>query len=48
MPIYKIFTLENILCKSNSESRLIQQGGAKLNGKVSDCNYLVIKNDIQK
>ena len=50
MPIYKIFTLENILCKSNSEARrLIQQGGAKLNGKkVSDCNYLVTKNDIQE
>ena len=50
VPIYKIFTLENILCKSNSEARrLIQQGGAKLNGKkVSDCNYLVTKNDIQE
>jgi len=50
MPLYKIFTLEKILCKSNSEARrLIQQGGAKLNGKkISDCNYLVTKNDMQE
>ena len=34
MPLYKIFTIDNILCRSNSEARrLIQQGGAKLNGK---------------
>ncbi len=50
IPIYKFFTLENILCKSNSEARrLIQQGGAKINGeKVSDCNYVVTKNDIKQ
>ena len=50
IPLYKIFTLENILCKSNSEARrLIQQGGAKLNGrKISDCNYVVKNIDIQK
>ena len=49
IPLYKIFTFENILCVSNSEARrLIQQGGAKLNGKkISDCNYLVKNNDIQ-
>ena len=49
IPLYKIFTLENIFCKSNSEARrLIQQGGAKLNGKkISDCNYLVKNNDMQ-
>lgn len=50
IPFYKVFTLENILCKSNSEARrLIQQGGAKLNGiKISDINYLVTKSDIQE
>ena len=50
IPLYKIFTLENILCRSNSEARrLIQQGGAKLNGKkISDCNYLVKNNDVQE
>ena len=50
IPFYKVFTLENILCKSNSEARrLIQQGGARLNGiKISDVNYLVTKNDIQE
>ncbi len=50
IPFYKVFTLENILCKSNSEARrLIQQGGAKLNGiKILDINYLVTKNDIQE
>jgi len=50
IPLYKVFTLQNILCKSNSDARrLIQQGGAKLNGKkVSDCNYIVTKNDIQE
>ncbi len=50
IPFYKVFTLENILCKSNSEARrLIQQGGAKLNGiKISDINYLITKNDIQE
>ncbi len=50
IPLYKVFTLQNILCKSNSDARrLIQQGGAKLNGKkISDCNYIVTKNDIQE
>ena len=50
IPIYKIFTAKNILCKSNSDARrLIKQGGAKLNGKrISDSNYLVTKDDIQE
>ncbi len=49
IPLYKIFSLENILCKSNSDARrLIQQGGAKLNGKkIDDYNYSVTKKDIQ-
>ncbi len=49
-PVYKIFALNNILCKSNSDARrLIQQGGAKLNGKkILDYNYLVTRADIQK
>ena len=49
IPLYKIFSLENILCKSNSDARrLIQQGGAKLNGKkIDDYNYFVTKKDIQ-
>ncbi len=50
IPLYKIFALDSILCKSNSEARrLIQQGGAKLNGKkISDFNYLVSKKDIKE
>ncbi len=50
IPLYKILTLQNILCKSNSDARrLIQQGGAKLNGKkISDCNYIVKESDIQE
>ena len=49
-PVYKIFALNNILCKSNSDARrLILQGGAKLNGKkILDYNYLVTSADIQK
>ena len=32
--IYKILTIENILCQSNSDARrLISQGAAKINGK---------------
>ena len=50
MPLYKIFSLEKVLCKSNSDARrLILQGGAKLNGKkISDHNYSITKKDIQK
>ncbi|PPR24692.1 MAG: Tyrosine--tRNA ligase [Alphaproteobacteria bacterium MarineAlpha9_Bin4] len=50
IPIYKIFSLEKILCKSNSDARrLIQQGGAKLNGKkISNYNYIINKQDIQE
>ena len=50
VPIYKVFSLEKVLCKSNSDARrLIQQGGAKLNGKkISDYNYPITKKDIQK
>ena len=48
IPLYKIFVLERVLCKSNSEARrLIEQGGAKLNGKkVDNFNYCVTKKDI--
>ena len=48
IPLYKIFVLEKVLCKSNSEARrLIEQGGAKLNGKkVDNFNYCVTKKDI--
>ena len=36
--IYKVLTIENILCQSNSDARrLISQGAAKINGKkISD------------
>ena len=49
IPLYKIFSLDKILCKSNSDARrLIQQGGAKINGrKIEDFNYSVKKKDIQ-
>ena len=48
MQIYKIFTIDEILCKSNSDARrLIEQGAAKINGKkILDFNYLVTKKDI--
>ena len=48
--IYKIFTINNILCQSNSDARrLILQGAAKINGKkISDYNYLVTKKDLLK
>ena len=43
IPFYKVFTLENILCKSNSEARrLIQQGGAKLNGDIQENKSILI------
>lgn len=43
IPAYKIFSLNEILCKSNSDARrLIQQGGAKINGeKITDFNKLI-------
>ena len=46
--IYKIFTIENILCQSNSDARrLISQGAAKINGKkISDFNYLITEKDL--
>ncbi len=49
LPVYKIFSLNTILCKSNSDARrLIQQGGAKLNGKkIYDYNYLITKKDLK-
>ncbi len=48
--IYKLFCIENILCKSNSDARrLISQGAAKINGnKIESYNYLVTKKDIQR
>ena len=49
IPLYKVFSLDRILCKSNSDARrLIKQGGAKINGKkIEDFNYSVTKKDIQ-
>ena len=46
--IYKVFTIENILCQSNSDARrLISQGAAKINGKkISDFNYLITEKDL--
>ena len=46
--IYKILTIENILCQSNSDARrLISQGAAKINGKkISDFNYLITEKDL--
>ena len=46
--IYKVLTIENILCQSNSDARrLISQGAAKVNGKkVSDFNYLITEKDL--
>ena len=46
--IYKVLTIENILCQSNSDARrLISQGAAKINGKkVSDFNYLITEKDL--
>ncbi len=47
---YKVFCLDSILCKSNSDARrLINQGAAKINGKkISDFNYLISTKDIEK
>jgi tyrosyl-tRNA synthetase len=46
--IYKMLTIENILCQSNSDARrLISQGAAKINGKkISDFNYLITEKDL--
>ena len=46
--IYKVLTIENILCQSNSDARrLISQGAAKINGKkISDFNYLITEKDL--
>ena len=46
--IYKILTIENILCQSNSDARrLISQGAAKINGKkILDFNYLITEKDL--
>ncbi len=46
--IYKVLTIENILCQSNSDARrLIAQGAAKINGKkISDFNYLITEKDL--
>ena len=43
LPAYKVFSLNEILCKSNSEARrLIKQGGAKINGNIiTDFNKLI-------
>ena len=48
--IYKMFNIQNILCKSNSDARrLIKQGAAKINGKkIIDYNYLVTEKDVQE
>ena len=48
--IYKVLTIENILCQSNSDARrLISQGAAKINGKtISDFNYLITEKDLLK
>ena len=48
--IYKILTIDNILCQSNSDARrLISQGAAKINGKkISDFNYLITEKDLLK
>ena len=46
--IYKILTIDNILCQSNSDARrLISQGAVKINGKkISDFNYLIKDKDL--
>ena len=46
--MYKLFTIKNILCQSNSDARrLISQGAAKINGKkISDFNYLITEKDL--
>ena len=46
--IYKVLTIENVLCQSNSDARrLISQGAAKINGKkISDFNYLITEKDL--
>ena len=46
--IYKVLTIKNILCQSNSDARrLISQGAAKINGKkISDFNYLITEKDL--
>ena len=46
--IYKVLTIENILCQSNSDARrLISQGAAKINGKkIIDFNYLITEKDL--
>ena len=48
--IYKILTIENILCQSNSDARrLISQGAAKINGKkILDFNHLVTEKDVNE
>ena len=48
--MYKVLTIENILCQSNSDARrLISQGAAKINGKkISDFNYLITEKDLLK
>ncbi len=47
---YKVFSLQKVLCKSNSDARrLIAQGAAKVNGnKVSDYNYLITEKNIKE
>ena len=49
IPAYKIFSLNKILCKSNSEARrLIVQGGAKINGnKITNFNAMIDETFIQ-
>ena len=46
--IYKVLTIENILCQSNSDARrLISQGATKINGKkILDFNYLITEKDL--
>ena len=46
--IYKVLTIKNILCQSNSDARrLISQGAVKINGKkISDFNYLITEKDL--
>ncbi len=46
--IYKVLTIENVLCQSNSDARrLISQGAAKINGKkISDFNHLITEKDL--
>ncbi len=50
VPAYLIFSLNAILCKSNSEARrLIKQGGAKINGeKITDFNKIIDESFIKE